>query len=114
MTTAALLAAARPSRAPLVLATLALVLAVPGGITAVWMWVETDRYIATAEDSGLAGLGYLIALVIGVPSGLGLVLSIPALALWRRMPRTALGCAIAALVPVALTALVFLVEAAGA
>lgn len=82
-------------------------------MAAVWMWVETDRYVATADDSGLAGLGYVVALVIGIPSGVGLTFAAPALVLWRRMPRTALGCGIAAVVPLALTVLLFLVEVAG-
>ncbi|NYJ02093.1 hypothetical protein HNR19_002791 [Nocardioides thalensis] len=97
----------------MVLASLALVLAVPGAVAAVWMWAETDRYIATAGDSGLAGLGYLLPLVVGIPSGLGLAFALPALALWRRMPRTALGCGIAALMPIALLAALYLVEVIG-
>jgi len=101
-------APSRPSHESIVTAVVTISLAVPGLFVAAATWRSTDRYVATADDSGLAGLGYLMAVVIGAPSALGIVLALPALALWRRMPRTARALGITGLVIVGVPAVFFL------
>ena len=52
---------------------------------------------ATAQDrhpGSLAGVGYLLALLIAVPGGLAFLLSLAALALARRAPESAITCAV--------------------
>jgi hypothetical protein len=46
-------------------------------------------YDSAHSDRPLAGLGYLVALVLGVPAMLGLALAVPAFGLRRRRAGTA-------------------------
>lgn len=99
-----------PSQGTLVLAVVALLLGAAELLGGAWMWVLTEQ---DTTDDPLVGLGYLLAVAVGAPGLLGVVLAAAALLLARR--RTAgLTFAILAAIAVALPALGFLFLGGGA
>ena len=65
-------------------------------------------YDSARSDDALAGLGYLVALVLGTPALLGLALAVPAFGLRRRRAGTARTLGWCGLVSAALPALLLL------
>ncbi|TYL52003.1 hypothetical protein FXB39_06245 [Nocardioides sp. BGMRC 2183] len=85
------------STATVVLAVIALIVAIPQAVCGVLMWVATEN--ETTEDP-LVGVGYLVALFLGIPGLIGVLLAVPALLLSRR--QTGVVLAVLALVAVAM------------
>lgn len=75
---------------------IAIVLGVAETGLAVWAWVETASY---SGESSTAAVGFVVALLVGIPGGCALVLGVIGLAVARRMaglPLAILGVTVAA------------------
>jgi len=87
-----------PPRTPRVIAALTIAVAFPAAAAGLLLGFDET---ATPADGRLSELGHAIAVTLGAPALVAIVIAAPALFLWRRLPRTALASAVTALVALA-------------